>query len=106
MCSLSPSYSSMIWASSEVPSVAVTRACVSPRVKSAEPWVRGRMPTSQVIGRIWANSRPSRRLPAEDRLARQDLDEVVGGLGDLLARSGSVSGTSEAAAFLTALISA
>ena len=32
--------------SSLVPSVAVTSACVSPRVKSAEPCVRGSSPTS------------------------------------------------------------
>jgi hypothetical protein len=37
--------------SSPVPSVATTRACVSPRVNSAEPWVRGRTPTSRTIGR-------------------------------------------------------
>ena len=30
----------MICASLRAPSVAVTSACVSPRVKSAEPWVR------------------------------------------------------------------
>ena len=38
----------------EVPSVVTTIACVSPRVNSAEPCVRGRTPTSQVIGRIWS----------------------------------------------------
>ena len=37
---------SMRCSSSLVPSVAVTSACVSPRVNSAEPWVRGSMPTS------------------------------------------------------------
>ncbi len=52
----------MIWASREVPRVAVTRAWVSPRVKSAEPWVRGRMPTSMVIGRISSRARSSKRL--------------------------------------------
>ena len=31
---------------------AVTSACVSPRVNSAEPWVRGRTPTSIEIWRI------------------------------------------------------
>ncbi len=78
----------MIWASSEVPSVAVTRACVSPRVKSAEPWVRGRSPTSHVIGRICVEpAAVEALLPVEDRLARQDLDEVVGGLGAVLAPS-------------------
>ena len=39
----------MICVSSEVPSVTVTRAWVSPRVKSAEPWVRGSTPTSLVM---------------------------------------------------------
>ncbi len=37
--------------SSPVPSVATTSAWVSPRVNSAEPWVRGRMPTCDRIGR-------------------------------------------------------
>ena len=36
--------------SSPVPSVATASAWVSPRVNSALPWVRGRMPTSQTIG--------------------------------------------------------
>ena len=91
---VSPSYSSMICASSEVPSVAVTRACVSPRVKSAEPWVRGRTPTSQVIGRICVEVAAVEALvPLEDRLAGQDLDEVVErALATCLRRSGSVLG--------------
>ena len=42
----------MIFSSSDVPSVAATSACVSPRVKSAEPWARGSTPTSIVIGRM------------------------------------------------------
>ena len=41
----------MYCSSSPVPSVATTSACVSPRVNSAEPWARGRMPTSETIGR-------------------------------------------------------
>ncbi len=106
VCSLSPSYSSMIWASSEVPRVAVTRACVSPRVKSDEPWVRGRKPTSQVIGRIWEKSRPSSRLPPRIVSRVRTLTRSSAALATCLRRSGSVSGTSEAAAFLTALISA
>ena len=36
----------MYCSSSPVPSVATTSAWVSPRVNSAEPWVRGRTPTS------------------------------------------------------------
>ena len=35
-----------------VPSVVVTSACVSPRVNSAEPCVRGSTPTSQVMARM------------------------------------------------------
>ena len=54
---------SMICMSSEVPRVTVTRAWVSPRVKSAEPWVRGRTPTSQEMARISSNLRPSWRRP-------------------------------------------
>ena len=34
--------------SSLVPSVTVTSAWVSPRVNSAEPWVRGSTPTSTI----------------------------------------------------------
>ena len=37
-------------------------ACVCPRVKSAEPCVRGRMPTSIEIGRISVSERPSGRF--------------------------------------------
>ena len=40
--------SSMYCSSIFVPSVVVTIACVSPRVKSAEPWTRGSQPTSHV----------------------------------------------------------
>ena len=54
---------SMICESSEVPRVAVTSAWVSPRVNSADPWVRGRTPTSEVIARTSSNRRPSRRWP-------------------------------------------
>ena len=48
--------------SSAVPSVATTSAWVSPRVNSAEPWVRGSTPTSATIGRTVLRSRPSMRL--------------------------------------------
>ena len=105
MCSLSPSYSSMICASSDVPSVAVTSACVSPRVKSAEPWVRGRRPTSQVIGRIWSNPRPSSRLPPRIVSRVSTLTRSSIALATCLRLSPSVSGTIETAAFFTALIS-
>jgi hypothetical protein len=41
--------------------VAITSACVSPRVNSAEPWARGSTPTSDTIGRTVLTSRPSMR---------------------------------------------
>ena len=47
--SVSPS---TICSSELVPRVTVHRACVSPRVKTADPWTRGSTPTSQVIGRM------------------------------------------------------
>jgi hypothetical protein len=65
----SPSSASMICSSWPVPSVVTTSAWVSPRVNSAEPWARGRMPTSATIGRTVLVSRPSMRLPGvEDAL--------------------------------------
>ena len=51
----------MICASRPVPSVVVTSACVSPRVNSAEPCVRGSTPVSTVIWRTVCMSRPSMR---------------------------------------------
>ena len=51
----------MICASRVVPSVVSTRAWVSPRVKSADPCVRGITPTLTVIGRTVRVSRPSMR---------------------------------------------
>ena len=47
-----------------MPSVVVTIAWVSPRVNSAEPWVRGRKPTLISIGRTVLVSRPSMRRPS------------------------------------------
>src|SRR5205809_580038 len=58
---LSPSYSSITWASRLVPSVGEARAWVSPRVKTAVPWVRGGTPRSVVVGRVWARRRVARR---------------------------------------------
>ena len=49
--------------SSPVPSVATTIACVSPRVNSAEPCVRGSTCTSETMGRTVFRSRPSMRRP-------------------------------------------
>jgi hypothetical protein len=54
----------IICSDSLVPSVVVQIACVSPRVNSAEPWVRGRKPTLDSIGRTWSSLRPSMRLPS------------------------------------------
>jgi hypothetical protein len=51
----------MICSSCLVPSVAVTSACVSPRVNSAEPCVRGSTPRRTEIGRTVRVSRPSMR---------------------------------------------
>ena len=57
----SPASASMICSSRPVPRVTVTSAWVSPRVNSAEPWVRGSTPTRTVIGRTVRVSRPSMR---------------------------------------------
>ena len=57
----SPSTVSIFCWSSDVPSVTVTSACVSPRVNTDEPWTRGSTPTSDQIGRISSNLRPSSR---------------------------------------------
>ena len=59
--------------SSPVPSVATTSACVSPRVNSAEPCVRGSTPTSATIGRTVFRSRPSMRMPVSRMLPADDL---------------------------------
>ena len=57
----SPISASMICSSRAVPSVATTIACVSPRVNSAEPCVRGSTPVRIEIGRTVRVSRPSMR---------------------------------------------
>ena len=59
----SPSSASMRCSSSDVPNVTTARLCVSPRVKSAEPCVRGSTPISQVIARMPVGPRPSARTP-------------------------------------------
>ena len=58
----SPSMASTIWASRVVPRVVVTMAWVSPRVNSAEPWVRGSSFTRLEMSRTTAGPRPSMRL--------------------------------------------
>ena len=59
--------------SSLVPSVATTIAWVSPRVNSAEPWVRGRNGASQTIGRTVTRSRPSMRFEVSRMFQRTIL---------------------------------
>ncbi len=63
----------MYCSSSPVPSVATTRACVSPRVNSAEPWVRGRRPTCERMERTVWRSRPSMRAPVSRMELRTTL---------------------------------
>ena len=64
----------MICASRPVPSVVVTSACVSPRVNSAEPCVRGSTPVFTVIGRTVLHvAAVDARLAGEDAAA----DDVV-----------------------------
>ncbi len=60
----------MICASRVVPSVTTTSACVSPRVNSAEPWVRGSTPTRAVIARTSSSWRPSMRTLVFSTLSR------------------------------------
>ena len=66
----SPSRVSTLCSSCLVPSVAATSACVSPRVKSAEPWVRGRNDTSALIARVSVDFRPSIRTPSSRTIRR------------------------------------
>ncbi len=67
------SIESMRCTSLAVPSVTATSACVWPRVKSAEPWARGRMPVSIVIGRTSFGLRPSTRSSGVEHLGAQSL---------------------------------
>ena len=64
----SPISASMRCSSRAVPSVATTIACVSPRVKSAEPCVRGSTPV-----RMRDRPHGARVAAVDARLARQDL---------------------------------
>ena len=54
---------SIIWVMRSMPSVATFSTCVSPRLNSADPWARGRTPTSADRGRISVALRPSSRTP-------------------------------------------
>ena len=58
----------MICSSRAVPSVATTSACVSPRVNSAEPWVRGSTPV-----RMRDRAHGARVAAVDARLAGEDL---------------------------------
>src|SRR3979490_614974 len=70
----SPINASMICSSRPVPSVATTSACVSPRVKSAEPCGPGRTPPRAPIARTAGGRAPRAGVAAVDaRLAVQDL---------------------------------
>jgi hypothetical protein len=60
-----PSIASMICASRPVPRVVTTMAWVSPRVNSAEPWVRGSTPTWTSIGRTVVVAAVDARLAVE-----------------------------------------
>ena len=53
-----------------MPSVVTARDWVSPRVKSAEPWTRGRIPVSQEMGRSSSMALPSTRTPSSTMMAR------------------------------------
>ena len=56
--------------SSLVPRVVVTSAWVSPRVKMAEPWVRGRTPTSiQIVADLVEGASIGTALLGDDLLA-------------------------------------
>ena len=70
----SPATASMICSSRPVPRVVTTSAWVSPRVNSAEPWVRGSTPTRMSIGRTVRVSRPSIRGSPDRMRARTTFD--------------------------------
>ncbi len=77
----------MICASRPVPRVVVTSAWVSPRVKIAEPWVRGSAPDFDPdradrleVATVDAG------LAREDQVAHQPVLEIVQGGRDLVLR--------------------
>ena len=71
--SFASSMLSMRCTSFAVPSVATTRACVCPRVKSAEPWARGSSDESIEMLRTTSGLRPSTRSPVSSTCARSAL---------------------------------
>ena len=84
--SVSSERSSIRWPSLAVPSVSSVRICVWPRVKSAEPCVRGETPTSHVIGRISSVAAAVRAALLDRDLAADELlvDRLGGPLDELL----------------------
>ena len=71
-----------------MPSVATTIAWVSPRVNSAEPWVRGRKPTSATIGRTVDEIAAVDALAGVEDVPAHDLGfEILEHAGDLLHRT-------------------
>ena len=76
--------------SSPVPRVATTSACVSPRVNSAEPWVRGRTPTSATIGRTVVEVAAVDAGLGVEHVPAHDLGlEVVDDFAERFARDGA-----------------
>src|SRR4030065_397881 len=71
----SPRRESIRCSSWEVPSVAVTSTWVSPRVKMADPWVRGSTRIWQSMGRMAVRPRPATRRLRE--LAQTLLAELL-----------------------------
>src|ERR1043166_2365811 len=78
----SPCSASMICSSRAVPSVATTIACVSPRVNSAEPWVRGSTPGRIGIGRTVRPRLSGENLTAHDLglELEQQIEDVISGV--------------------------
>ena len=82
----SPSTASIICSSWPVPSVATTSACVSPRVNSAEPWARGRTPTSHDdrahgLGVAAVDALAGIEDVVADDVRFEFLEQALGGLG-------------------------
>ncbi len=86
--------------SRSVPSVAATSACVSPRVKSAEPWTRGSRPVRISIGRTVRVSRPSMRGSPE----RIWLRTILASMSN--SRLSTLTGSKAVPAFVSAALAA
>ena len=93
----------MICASRSVPKVATANACVSPRVKIAEPCVRGNTPVQISNARTVSTVRPSiRGSPAMIRLRTIWLSNAV--IISIIAPSEAVSSSAVKVAITSALI--